>query len=85
MDYTVTVTGAELDLIGRSLLRLPPEQIALIEKLRAQAQKIEAEAAAARAKQNGDDPRIKSGEADVPADATEVPAGHPVRHVPRQI
>jgi hypothetical protein len=37
MTYSITLSAAELNLIGAALTRLPPEQIALIDNLRRQA------------------------------------------------
>ena len=48
MTYRITLTAAELNLIGAALHRLPPEQIALIDSLRRQAAEQEAEAQGAR-------------------------------------
>ena len=41
MTYTVTLSAAELNLIGAALHRLPPEQVALIDSLRRQAEEQE--------------------------------------------
>jgi hypothetical protein len=46
MTYLITLTAAELNLIGAALHRLPPEQIALIDSLRRQAEAQEREARA---------------------------------------
>jgi hypothetical protein len=46
MTYRITLTAAELNLIGAALHRLPPEQIALIDSLRRQAEAQEREARA---------------------------------------
>ena len=46
MTYSITLSAAELNLIGAALHRLPPEQIALIDSLRRQAEEQEREASA---------------------------------------
>jgi hypothetical protein len=46
MTYSITLTAAELNLIGAALHRLPPEQIALIDSLRRQAEAQEEQARA---------------------------------------
>ena len=48
MTYRITLTAAELNLIGAALHRLPPEQIALIDSLRRQAEEQEKRARAMR-------------------------------------
>ena len=46
MTYSITLSAAELNLIGAALHRLPPEQIALIDNLRRQAEVQERDAKA---------------------------------------
>ena len=46
MTYSITLTAGELNLIGAALHRLPPEQIALIDSLRRQAEAQERDAKA---------------------------------------
>jgi hypothetical protein len=68
MNYQIQVTDAELNLIGAALMRVPTEQLALIDKLRAQAMRQEAAARAEASKANGGAKVV-----DIPVEATEVP------------
>jgi hypothetical protein len=47
MTYSIALSAAELNLIGAALHRLPPEQVALIDNLRRQADEQERQAKAA--------------------------------------